>query len=208
MMAVEPEYFKADVPAGNSGKWTLEHFTVPVPSASQRDPRPDWLKSPPGSYTRLRHGDRVFMTDLYDEWWTQKLAMEEACRRGGDVLITGLGLGLVVESMLRSPASPVERVTVVEASAEVIELVGPHLMARLGRRLNIVRASAFTWDPPGGARYSVGWHDIWDNPQDASVEDEMRALEERYASVCDWQGSWPREYLTAVETSTQELGGW
>jgi spermidine synthase len=148
------------------------------------------------------------MTDLYDEWWTQKAAMTEACLRGGDVLITGLGLALVVDSILRSPDSKVETVTVVEASEEVINLVGPHVLARLADRLEIVQGSAFDWDPPVDTRYSVIWHDIWDNPQDVAVEREIQTLEGRYASFCDWQGSWPRDYLAAVDESTQQLGGW
>ena len=42
-----------------------------------------------------------FMTDLYEEWWTQKNAIDEACRRGGHLLVTGLGLGMIVEAIVK-----------------------------------------------------------------------------------------------------------
>ena len=148
------------------------------------------------------------MTDLYDEWWTQRAAISEACRRGGHVLITGLGLALVVDSMLRTSSSRVERVTVVEASEDVISLVAPSVRETWAERIEIVHASAFDWNPPTGSRYSVGWHDIWDNPQEDSVEGEMQELEKRYSPFCDWQGSWPRDYLAAVDESSRQLGGW
>ncbi len=144
------------------------------------------------------------MTDLHDEWWTQRDAIHEACHRGGQVLITGLGLGLVAESMLRTVGSEVERVTIVEISQDVIRLVGDHLRGKLGRSLEIVQASAFEWLPRPGARYSVVWHDIWPNPQDPGCWPEIAILESRFAPFAEWQGSWPRSYREAL---TQPVSG-
>jgi len=70
------------------------------------------------------------MTDLYDEWWTQRSAIDQARERGGDVLITGLGLGLVVASILEPPGGRVKRVLVIERSADVIGLVAHQLESR------------------------------------------------------------------------------
>ena len=90
-------YRKANFPEGVSGEWVLEHFEVPPsPFADPTiDTRPVWARTPPGRYTRLRRGHETFMTDMIDEWWTQLSAIEEARSRGGRVLITGLGLGLI-----------------------------------------------------------------------------------------------------------------
>ena len=44
----------------------------------------------------------------------------------------------------------------------------------------------------------MGWHDIWPNPSAPECESEMARLEERYRGCCDWQGSWPREYVAAT----------
>lgn len=137
------------------------------------------------------------MTDLYYEWWTQRRAILEASSRGGNVLVTGLGLGLVVESMLGDPECSVERVTVVEQSPDVIRLVAPYLSEKFGARVEIVEGSAFDWSPGTGSRFTVGWHDIWPNPHDQERWPEMDVLEERFAPYCEWQGSWTREHLSA-----------
>lgn len=133
------------------------------------------------------------MTDTHEEWWTQRRSIEEACQRGGHVLITGLGLGVVMESMFQSPGSRVENVTIVEASAEVIGLVAPHFKDRYGERLTIEHASAFDWVPAQDAHFSVAWHDIWPNPYDPAIAPEMDRLIDRYATYCDWQGCWGRD---------------
>ncbi len=178
------------MPEGRSGDWIVDRFEERVPNPGVAEARPHWAISPPGTYTRLRHRERTYMTDLADESWTQRPAIEEACRRGGRVLLTGLGLGVVAEAMLAAAGSGVERVTIVEAWADVMALVAPYLAERHGDAIEVIHASAFEWDPPPGARFTVGWHDIWADSGLAS-EDEEHQLLERYAPFCDWQGTWP-----------------
>jgi hypothetical protein len=196
------EYFRSEVPAGSSGAWVVEKVSIPPraydPAA---DPRPDCFKFRPGVYTCLRRGGTQFMTDLYDEWWTQRPAIAEALARGGEVLITGLGLGLVAEAMLRPADSPVTRVTIVEFSPDVIRLVAPYLMARYPVKVEVVEADAFTWEPPAGRRFTVGWHDIWPDPLAPETDGEMGRLEERYRPCCDWQGFWPKTYRESAAAS-------
>lgn len=185
---------RSQVPPGRSGAWEVDRFTERAPRPDVAEVRPEWAISPPGTYTRLRRGDEVFMTDLVDEWWTQRPAIEEACRRGGRVLLTGLGLGLVAEAMLLTPNSAVEHVTVVEADADVIALVAPYLAGRHGDAVTVEHADAFAWEPPPEARYGVGWHDIWPNPAESRCLPESRRLIDHYAPFCDWQGSWALQW--------------
>ncbi len=201
--SASPTYFKSDVPVASSGQWTVTKFMVHDRLPGQ-DNRPPWLRSPPGEYTRLSCGTTIFMTDLHDEWWTQRDAIHEACRRGGRVLITGLGLGLVAMSMLGTAGSGVEQVTIVENSEDVIRLVGDHLVSKFASRLEIVHASAYDWLPPKNARYSVVWHDIWPNPQAPCCWPEIAMLENHYAPFADWQGSWPRSYNQALAKSQDQ----
>lgn len=194
-------YFKCEAPPGTSGDWLLERFEVreaPAPSDASPD-TPDCALPRVGTFSRLKRGDTVFMTDLYDEWFTQKIAIDQACRLGGHVLISGLGLGVIVESIFRAPASPVERITLLELSPDVIQLIAPHLLERYAGRLDIIQADVFTWKPPEGARYSVVWHDIWPNPQAPEVVPEMDDLERRYRPYCQWHGSWPQEWSWVYE---------
>lgn len=138
------------------------------------------------------------MTDLYDEWWTQRTGIIEANRRGGEILITGLGLGLVAEAMLRPVESRVERITIVEHSPDVIGLVEPYLGSYYSKRIEVVQGDAFTWEPPDGRRFTVGWHDIWPDPYGPEVAQQITHLKQRYQGCCDWQGSWPEAYLETV----------
>ena len=146
------------------------------------------------------------MTDLYDEWWTQRAGIDEAVRRGGEVLVTGLGLGLVAESILRHPQSRVERITIVEFSADVIQLVAPYLRSRYPGKIDVIESDAFTWQPPRDRRFTVGWHDIWPDPHAIENSDEIRRLEQHYQPWCDWQGFWPRTYLEAVNGADFQAG--
>ncbi len=139
------------------------------------------------------------MTDFYDEWWTQREAILQAQARGGRVLVTGLGLGLVAVSMLEAAGSHVQQVVAIERSADVIALVAPGLIAAYGGRLKVVCANAFEWLPSAGERYSIGWHDIWPNPHEPGVLAEAERLEQRFAPWCDWQGNWVREYRAAEQ---------
>lgn len=192
-MRIAPRFVRAEIPEGRSGAWTVAHFehTGPRP-AREDDPRPEWARCPPGRYTRLTVGKTVMMTDTREEWTTQLHAIARACAAGGDVLISGLGLGVVVDSMLATPDSKVEHITVIERASDVIALVAPHVTARWPERVTVVEADTFEWTPPRGARYSVGWHDIWPNPYDPRIRAEMDRLEDRYRHVCDWQASWGR----------------
>jgi len=196
-MQESPSYIKSDLPTGRSGDWSIEKFSLQPPK--HRDDRPACFQSQAGTYTRLKKANEVFMTDLYDEWWTQRTAIEQARQRGGNVLITGLGLALVVTSILEPPQCPVNQIVVIEKSAEVIRLVAPQLQRRYGAQVEVVNADAFEWIPPPGQWFSVAWHDIWPNPHEPGVLIQAERLERRYAPYCAWQGNWIREYLAAEQ---------
>jgi hypothetical protein len=204
-MQRSPLYIKSSLPAGRSGDWSIEKF--PVQSPGRGDARPACFQSPAGTYTRLKKGNEVFMTDLYDEWWTQRIAIEQARVRGGDVLITGLGLGLVVASMLEPPGCRVRRVVVVERSSDVIGLVAPALENRYGKQFEVINADAFEWLPPIRQRFSVAWHDIWPNPHEPGVLAQAERLESRYQPCCDWQGNWVRDYLATEKAEKVARAG-
>jgi len=186
------QYIKCDLPPGRSGDWSIEKFSVQSPKHG--DDRIDCFKSRAGIYTRLKRGNEVFMTDLYDEWWTQRSAISQAEKRGGDVLITGLGLGLVIDSILTPSTGRIARVVVIERSADVISLVAPLLEQRHRDQIEIINADAFEWLPQPAQRFSVAWHDIWPNPHETGVMEQTKRLEHHYAPYCAWQGSWVRDY--------------
>ena len=71
---------------------------------------------------------------------------------------------MVLAAVLKKP--DVTDVTVVEIDQDVIDLVGSTYAG--DRRLAIVNADAFTYQPPEGQRYGMVWHDIWDGIRTAN----------------------------------------
>lgn len=169
---------QVDLPEGQIGDWAVERFTVEAADAAlynisaaasgRRTMRP-------GVYTRLRRGSTVVMSDTHAE---RRDHAPVVLRASGDVLVTGLGIGMVTAALLARPA--VRRVAVVERSAEVLTLVGPTLAARYPGRLDLYHADAYDWRPPAGARWDLAWHDIWDDISVTNLR-EMTRLRRRFA---------------------------
>lgn len=193
MNAVLDQY-KVNIPEGMSGKWAIEKFEVDSEAAKWERIRAVLNHSgrgvPEGKYTRLMRGSELIMSDTPDEIRDHMRAIRLA---KGNVLINGLGLGVVLQAVLRK--AEVEHVTVVEISADVIALVATHYETMFGRRLTIVNMDAMDYRPPKNARYGMVWHDIWDNICGDNLA-EMSTLHRKYGRRADWQGSWGRDFIT------------
>ena len=193
-------YARSLISEGTSGEWSIRRVVLPERKLEIPDSRPQCFSYRPGEYTELRGGGITFMTDLYDEWWTQRSAIARAREVGGRVLITGLGLGLVVKEILADPGSraQIDSIVVLERSADVIRLVASQLIAELGPCVAIVEADAFSWVAESGATFDTVWHDIWPDPLAEEVDAEIAALRAHHAPWARWQGFWPEDYRQAL----------
>jgi len=174
------------IPEGSMGRWRVERYTLSKEQAALENIRAPSRYIRPGTYTRLMVGDTLMMSDTPAEMRDHYEAKRQAT---GDVLIHGLGLGIVAQMCLDK--DEVKHVTIIEIAPEVIELVAPTLSGAYGERLEIVCADALTWKPPRGKRYNCVWHDIWPYITPDNLPD-MHLLHRRYGRRCDWQGSWAR----------------
>lgn len=169
-----------NIPDGVAGVWRVERFEIPKTAMlftfGHRAPSP-------GTYTRLMRGETLVMSDTPAERRDHYSPVWEA---KGLCLVNGLGLGMVAKAILNKPQ--VERLTIVEISKEVIDLVAPHVA---DPRLEIVNSCAFAYQPPKGVRYGMVWHDIWDDICGDNLP-QMHKLHRKYGRRCDWQGSWCR----------------
>ena len=192
----ERTYWKSDLPTGCSGEVKIERFEVTPLSKDElsgnTNPVTGWGKRIPGWYTRLYIGQTVMMTDLYEEWWSQRHAIREAYNRGGHVLISGLGIGLIIDALLKPPRTTVQKVTVLEQNEHVIQLVAEHFFQKYPDKLSIIHTDALTWTPPDPSHYQVVWHDIWPYPRMVPTE-EIDRLRKKFSSCSDWQGFWTIE---------------
>lgn len=182
-----------DVLNGVSGAWSVSDFEVTQKDADFENMRAMFSFSSrhirPGKYKRLMRGGVVVMSNTPAEIRDHLSFIWEA-KRGGHILINGLGLGVCLKAILES--AKVKSVTVIEKSEDVIRLVADTYTADL--RLSIIHADALTWKPPKRKRYSAVWHDIW-NDICADNLSEMTTLHRRYGRRADWQGSWARELI-------------
>ena len=151
------------------GEWKLEHFQI----------KPGDLYAfkngiDPGNYVRLRHNGRIMMSDTDMEHRTN---MDFCVQANGDVLIGGLGIGLIILAIQDNPE--VRSITVVEKSQEVIDMVATQLP--LNEKVKIIQADVFFWKPQRGAQYDTIYMDIWPWLDDRTYQEEMLPLKRKFA---------------------------
>lgn len=184
----EIDEYKVDVPEGVSGVWKIKRFTVDEVSSFFTTLDSTFGSSrrvPAGTYTMLTRGGYTVMSDTPAEIRDH---MGVINRAEGEILVAGLGLGMVARAMARKEA--VTKVTVVELSEDVIALTGPWLKEQ-SPKIEIVQADIFAWKPPKGAQYEVAWFDIWDDICTDNLP-SMKTLHRKFARVAAWKGSWGR----------------
>lgn len=155
----------------------------------------------PGKYVRLLVGGELMMTDAPHEAHSNRDIIEGA---KGNVLIAGLGLGMILIPILLK--QKVKTVTVIEKSQGVIRLVGPRLLAWrehqgvIGAKpapLTIVHGDIETWEPPLPLKWDVIYLDIWPTidtrnlPQIARLKRKYR----KYLSPGGWLGVWVEKMI-------------
>jgi len=174
-----------DVPEGKSGSWSVESFEVPENDFSQFISSFKTGRSvPAGKYKRLLRGGTCVMSNTPDEI---RDFMGFVWRSSGNILVNGLGLGVLLKALLNRPET--EHVTVIELNEDVIKLVGPTY--ENDPRVTIIHADAFEYKPTKGVRYDAVWHDIWDNICSDNLEG-MKRLHRKYGRRSDFQMSWCR----------------
>ena len=171
---------KSIIPPGEIGDCRVEKFTVSEEDASFFNLREAICYGggryvDPGIYTRLWIGGVLVMTDTPAETGDHSLFTRIA---KGNVLISGLGLGIVARAVLLK--DNVEYVVINEINPDVIKLVAPYVEEEFGSRVLINEADAFSWKPPKGLKFDAVWHDIWATICGDNYP-EMKLLHRRYA---------------------------
>jgi hypothetical protein len=190
---------KANIPEGKFGRHRISKGTITEEQANAS--RWDYLASgnperhiPAGTYTRLlRDADTVVMSDTP---WELSFNREVVFAAEGDVLINGLGLGTVIDAVCAK--DEVRKVTVVEISEDVIQLVWPHIRERHGDRVELVHADALEWRPVKGKKYGAVWHDIWD-VIDLDNWPQITRLNRSYGQRARFQSYWGKDYIEQMK---------
>jgi hypothetical protein len=188
------------VPEGQVGEAKVTHFEVSKKASDFTSLRAavnacSGEYVPPGKYARLVVGKHLMMSDTLMEQSTNSHAVYRA---NGDVLIAGMGLGVMLIPVCRKPE--VRSVLVIEKSADVIALVEPHVRAHLGAdaaKLTVINMDIFDFYPPKGQKWDVLWFDIWPTVCEDNL-DGLATLKRRFCKRLNkenpqcWMGAWRR----------------
>jgi hypothetical protein len=186
------------VPDGTKGDWTVASFTISEEESMMSIMQHRERRCLPGEYKLLRRGDVVVMSNTTAEINDMRHVLNRAT---GHVLINGLGLGLLPNALLK--IDEVERITIIEISQDLIDLVGSCFD---DPRLEIINYDAYEYKPPKGVRYGYVWHDIWDTLCSDNLK-LMEKLHRKYGRRCDQQDSWGRTFLKR-EQRRERYNGW
>lgn len=170
---------------------------------------------PEGKYTRLLVGGRVMMTDTPHEKNTNEMFLKKLHQVQSDqvdVLIAGLGLGMVLLPALLGGG--IGSVVVLENNLNVKTAVEPQLREYLSKRnplaeskLLVLHEDVFEWEPKDDYRWDVIYFDIWPGICVDSLG-EIARLKEKYESrLCletegAWMGAWMEDLLQDQATRT------
>jgi len=105
----------------------------------------------------------------------------------GDVLLAGLGLGMVLQPLIDN--RNVTSITIIEKYQEVIDLVSPHIVS--SKTINVINDDIYTWNPD--KNYDVAWFDSYIYPQDGDepLGDYLSAMTTKYRTVVGSAYFWP-----------------
>lgn len=186
------------VPDGEKGDWKIDTFTISPDDARlyniralMGSPFPGLMQVQAGTYRRLSHRTRgVVMSNTNMEIVTNMEAYNNAT---GNVLINGLGMGMLLEAILHKP--DVTHVRVIELEQDVIDLVAPHFAN--DPRVEIIHADAYEYKPPKGEYFDYVWHDIWDGISADNLPGMAKLGRKYNKRIAAKQGWWTRDIIRA-----------
>lgn len=165
-----------------NGDFEICHFTV-----SDKDIRAMIDGIPAGQYVKLTHNGDVVMSNTPMEQRTNR----EFCRKAnGDVLVGGLGIGMIILAIQDKP--DVKSITIIEKSQEVIEMVASQLP--FNDKVKIACDDVFTWKPEKGQKFDCVYMDIWNWVNSDVWEEEMKPLKRKYSHYMKPKAESPKRF--------------
>lgn len=146
-----------------------------------------------GKYVRLHVGGDLMMSDTRME---KRSNSDFAHHANGRVLIAGLGIGLILNSLKEKVKSKeITSITVVEKSKDVIDLVSPYFM---DIPIKYVNEDIFEYKTK--EKFDTIYFDIWPVISEDNLED-IKLLHNKFKNNLDrtygnhWMNSWMNEHL-------------
>lgn len=198
------------VPPGKRGDVTVEHLAITDGGGIHAQIRGQGTRNATYAILKIRGG--VVMSDTDME---RRSNLDVILNAQGDVLIGGLGLGMIVCPLLRKPA--VRTITVIELNPNVIALVEPSIrhwadvqgLSHFGR-LNIVQADVYTWRPAKDQKFDAIYFDVWPDV----CEDNLVGINRLHNRAKSWKrpgafmDSWQADTLRSRRRADRRRNPW
>lgn len=176
---------KINVPDGRVGQWEIQTFHINESDAliyNMMEMRSSHRFIVPGEYKRLvsydKGSDKANFPTMSNTRAEVLDHLPFIMKATGDVLIFGLGLGMVVQALIEK--LEVKSITVIEKEPDVIKLSG-EFYEKLSPKVKIIHGDALTYNDENP--FDAIWCDIWDDI-DSENSIEMSILKDRWKKKC------------------------
>lgn len=175
---------EVNIPSGTTGDHTIAHYTEETTERNWHIYRS--MKNEPYDNHTVLIKDACpmpIMQDSQAEYNEHQWLWDNAT---GDVLIGGLGIGMVNQALIDNP--DVTSVTIVELEQDVADLVWAHCAK--DDTFTLVMADFETWAPPAGSSFDTVWGDTWilDNP--ITLQQYRTLITNHYSQYTNNIGFW------------------
>ena len=179
-------------------KKTFENATISAFEYKRSDNPLDYvrrmmegLQCEDGKYVKLIVDGELVMSDTSME---KRSNMEFVHKAHGNVLVAGLGIGLIIKNVWdKLQSGEITKLTIIEKHPDVIKLVGPYYKHK---RVEIIHADIMDWRPPKETKYDIIYFDIWPTIDAEKNLPEIRYLHNAFKSRLNrsnqncWMDSW------------------
>lgn len=153
-----------------NSNFKLEKFTISPENRPWREYIPD------GDYIRLIDKNNLWYgCVMSDTPMEQRTNAKFVLNAHDDVLIAGLGLGMIVLPTMEK--DNVRSITIIEKYQEVIDIVLSQLP--INNKVKVIQGDIFTYEFPKGTKFDTIYFDIW-NYINSDIYEEMKLLKKKY----------------------------
>ena len=194
MEGVAQKYNKEE----NKGIARIERFNISKENSkkynllSTMNGEPYFMRIEDGNYVRLWVDGVLMMYDTHMERYTNQFFIDNA---HGDVMIAGLGVGLILNALENKVQSgEVNSITVYEKYQDVIDLVLPkykHLP------IKVICQDILEYRPPKEETYDTIYFDIWPRINKSNLQ-QIKILHNRWKfrkRENGYMDSWMKSYI-------------
>lgn len=149
------------------GNFKLSKFEI------TKENRPWRTFIPDGEYMRLTSSWDCIMSDTPME---QRTNIEFVEKAHGNVLIAGLGIGMIVLPVMEKES--VTSITIIEKEQDIIDMILPQLP--VNSKVKVIHQDVFENKFPKGTKFDVIYFDIWSGINSEIYNNEMKYLKKIY----------------------------